>query len=215
MYKRQIQYSSSGPGQIPEHVPVGLPAYLLSCFLRYCTTVVLQYDLLDPKTKVHRVRCPVPMELCPLDITSYTTGMIAYIRYCTMDPGNFQWDVDRKPDGRSLSDSPESGEDSSRCSCWIRLLIGRNSCSRSCTDKLGGGWERKYSERRRATATTATAKLLGYDCCGLLLFFWRRKCSPHKRTYAKWPRDYSGGKGRKYSQLCVAWSRMDSELHNA
>ena len=34
----------------------------------YCTTVVLQYDLLDSETKVQRVHCPVSLELCPLDI---------------------------------------------------------------------------------------------------------------------------------------------------
>ena len=135
---------------------------------------------------------------------------------CTTDSGSlsFQWDVDRKFDGGSLSDSPETGKDSSTCSWWIRLLIGRNTVEAALTRSEAAGKERKYSERR--SATMATAKLLGWDCCCLLLLLWRRKRSPHKRIYVvKWQRDYSIGTGRKYLQLCVVWRRMYTELHVA
>ena len=65
------------------------------------------------------------------------TGMIAFLRHCNTDSGSFQWDVDWKLDWGSLSDSPETGEDSSRCcSWWIPLLIGRTNYSRrSCANK--------------------------------------------------------------------------------
>ena len=59
-----------------------------------------------------------------------TTGMIAFLRYCNTDSGSFQWDVGRILHGGSFSDSPETGEDSSRCSRWILLLSGRNKLSR-------------------------------------------------------------------------------------
>ena len=72
--------------------------------------------------------------------------------------------VDRKLDGGSLSDSPEAREGARRRSCWIRWLVGK---------------ERKYSERPSVTTTTATAKIMGRDCCFLLLLLWRRECSPH------------------------------------
>ena len=48
-----------------------MPAYLLRCLLkilRYKVVLRVQYDLLDSETKVQRVRSPVSLKLCLLDI---------------------------------------------------------------------------------------------------------------------------------------------------
>ena len=67
-YRYCTTASSSGPAHFPEHNPVGLPAYLLSCFLEILHYSITEYDLLDSETKVQRVRCLVYLELYPLDI---------------------------------------------------------------------------------------------------------------------------------------------------
>ena len=103
--------------------------------------MVLQYDLLDSETNVQRV---VPCVFFIVSMIYCTTRMITVLRYCTTDSGSFQCDVERNQDGGSLSDNPDTGEDSSTCSSWIRLLIVRNNYSRSRARKLGGGgWERE------------------------------------------------------------------------
>ena len=49
--------------------------------------------------------------------------------------------------GGSLSDIPETVEDSSRCSSWIWLLIASINYSRRCANKVGRGWEREKVQR--------------------------------------------------------------------
>ena len=45
----------------------------------------------------------------------------------------FRSDLDGKIDEGSLSDDPETVEGSSRCSWWIRLLIGRTTVEAALT----------------------------------------------------------------------------------
>ena len=113
MYIVRIYYyssSSSGPAHFPKHTPVGLPAYLWSCFLQilhYSTT----YWIMRPKCagSLSSVFGIVPFRYC-------ATGMITFLRYCTTNSGSFQRDVGGELDGGSVFDSPETGGDSSRCS---------------------------------------------------------------------------------------------------
>ena len=52
---------------------------------------VFHFELLDSETKVQRVRCPVSLELCPLDTSiALRTGMISFLRYCTTGSESFQ-----------------------------------------------------------------------------------------------------------------------------
>ena len=77
---------------------------------------------------------------------SFILGFLPF-RYCTTDSGRFQGDVDRQVDGGSLSDSFKIGEDSSRCSQWIQVLIERKSCTRACANKLGCDEEKSKVQR--------------------------------------------------------------------
>ena len=144
--------------------------------------------------------------------------MITFLRQCTTDTGSFRCDVDSNIDGGSLSDSPGIWEDSSRCSWWIRLLIGRNNYSRSCAKKLGGGWEREKVKRTtKRYDDDGHSKVIGLRLMLLAaaVIVAAKPPRPPKETYAKRKRYYSVGTGRKYSQLCVVWNRMDTKLYGA
>ena len=69
------------------------------------------------------------------------------------------------------------------------------------TSEEAAGKEKKYSERASATMTV-TAKMLGRDCCCLLLLLWQRERLRHKRTDIETRKE---ARGRKYSELYVVY----------
>ena len=149
-------------------------------------------------------------------------------RYCTTvvlerpagfwdQSGTFQWDLDRTFDGRKLSESPGIGEDSSRCRWWILLLIGRTNYSRSCSDKLGGGWGRdKVQRATKRYDDDGHSRDVGLRLLLLAAVVVATKAlSTQTNVRQMTQRQLLSrvGSGRRYSLLCVVWSRNNAKLH--
>ena len=80
--------------------------------------------------------------------------------------------------------------------------------SRSFANKLGGGWERKCSER--PSATTTTVIVIGLRLLLLAVVLMEAKALPpqtnifiRQMTNKLYTSTSSVGAGRKYSQLCA------------
>ena len=88
----------SGPAPLPEHMPVGLPAYLWFVSSRYCTTttiniLVVALNSTSMTCWILRTKCSGVAVLWVFGIVPfryYTNGMITFLGYCTTDSGSFQ-----------------------------------------------------------------------------------------------------------------------------